>query len=181
MNVYDVIALTIHSNSDVLESRTAIQKLIYFISQTVRNIEIKPYRHYFYGPFSREVASSLEAMYAFSYLNEIAHSGFYEKYEYRLTTKGKTYAQSISEQHPDAFKQISNIVATCSNFCELKTNPLSFAAKAHYILVNTEAGRTGYTLDDVRRVATSFDWEISRKDAETGISLLQRLKLVNVS
>ena len=132
MNVYDVMALTIHSNDGVLDSRT-FQKLIYFISQLVPNIEIKPFRHYFYGPFSSEVASALEVMSAFSYLNEIIHSGFYEKYEYHLTTKGQTYAQSISEQHPDEFKQISNIVTTCNDFCELKTNPLSFAAKAHHV------------------------------------------------
>ena len=41
MNVYDVMALTIHSNDGVLDSRTFL-KLIYYISQLIPNIEIKP-------------------------------------------------------------------------------------------------------------------------------------------
>ena len=44
-----------------------------------------------------------------------------------------------------------------------------------------EGGRTGYTPDDVMRVATNFDWDISQGDAETGVSLLGKLRLVNVS
>ena len=182
MNVYDVIALTIQSNGGVVENRTAIQKLIYFVSKIVPNIEIKPYRHYFYGPFSREVASSLEEMSAFSYINEIVRSGFYEKYEYNLTEKGRKYAQSLSEQYPEEFNKISQIVTICNDFCELRANPLSFAAKAYYVLVNTKEGLAGqYTVDDVSRVATTFDWKISQRDTETGVELLQRLGLVNVS
>ena len=87
MNVYESIVLTLHSNSNTIKNRTAIQKLVYFIDQKISSIEIKPYTHYFYGPFSREVASALEEMSAFSYLNEIVYSGFYEKYEYHLTEK----------------------------------------------------------------------------------------------
>ena len=182
MNVYDVIALTIHSNGGVMSSRTAMQKLVYFNSILIPNIEIKPYRHYFYGPFSREVESALQEMSAFSYLNEIRHSGFYEGYTYELTSKGKQYAEKIVASNPDEFKKIEEIVTKCRNFCDLKANPISYAAKAHYILVNTEKGRSGqYTSDDVSRVATNFDWDISQEDVEKGVSLLQKLNLVSVS
>ena len=182
MNVYDVIALTIHSNNDIIEGRTAIQKLIYFVSNMVSGIEIKPYRHYFYGPFSREIASALEEMSACSYLNEIVRSKFYEIYEYGLARKGLEYAQDVSRRYPSEFEKISDIVGTCSKFCGLEANPLSYAAKAHYVLTNTDGGRSGqYTTEDVSHVAANFDWKISPQDAETGVSLLRELSLVQVS
>ncbi len=182
MNVYDVIALTIHSNEDVISNRTTMQKLVYFNSIMIKGVKVRPYAHHFYGPFSGEVAVALEEMSAFSYLNEIRHSGFYESYTYELTTKGKEYAKIVSEQYPDEFKKITDIVTTCKDFCELKANPVSYAAKAHYVLVNTEECRTGqYTIDDVSRAAANFDWNISKDDVEKGISLLQKLNLVSVS
>ncbi|MCY4489943.1 MAG: hypothetical protein OXC46_00590 [Thaumarchaeota archaeon] len=181
MNVYEVVALTIHSNKDILGGRTAIQKLIYFVSQINSNIKIKPYENYFHGPFSREVISALEAMSAFSYLYEIPHSGTYEKYEYKLTKKGIEYACHLAKQHPSEFKRISEIVETCNELCKLNPNPLSYATKTHYILKNTNESQTDYTLNDVRRVATDFGWEISQNDADAGASLLKKLNLVKIS
>ena len=182
MNTYEVMALTLHSNGNSVNGRTAIQKLVYFISQKVPGVKINSYRHYFYGPFSTDVASTLGEMSAFSYLNEIVHSGFHENYEYSLTTKGQEYAKNISEQHPDEFEQISDIVKVCKDFCGLRASTLSFAAKAHYVLANTASNHTDkYTADDVSRVATDFDWEISPDDAKDGITLLQRLDLVVAS
>ena len=183
MNTYEVIALTLHSNDNSVNGRTAIQKLIYFISQNdVPGVNINSYTHYFYGPFSIDVASTLGEMSAFSYINEIVHSGFHENYEYSLTTKGREYAKNISEQYPNESKQISHIVKVCKEFCELRTSTLSFAAKAHYVLANTTSNHTNeYTADDVSRVATDFDWKISPDDAKNGISLLQELGLVGAS
>ena len=179
MNVYDVIALTIHSNNGVIKGRTAVQKLVYFNSIKIPIIDIQSYTHHFYGPFSREVATALEEMSALSYVNEITHSGFYDIYTYMLTPKGKEYAKSRASKHPKEFIEISDIMAKCSKFCSLKPKPLSFAAKAYYILAKTKAGR--YNSDDVQRVAKDFDWNISKEDVKTGMSLLQELELVQAS
>lgn len=178
MNVYDVAAMTIHSNGDMIEGRTAMQKLIYFNSVKIPSINMRPYTHHFYGPFSREVATALEEMSALSYLNEVSRSGFYDVYAYLLTTKGKKYADHLRSKYPEEFAKIADIVAKCREFCQLKPKPLSYAAKAHYILANTEMAKDRYGPDDVQRVAEDFDWNISTDDVKTGMSLLQELGLV---
>ena len=96
-----------------------------------------------------------------------------------LQKKGKKYAQITSEHYNKEYEQILSIVKICKDFCDLQSNTLSFAAKAHYVLANTTGGR--HTADDVKRVAKDFDWEISQEDTNTGISLLQKLDLVDVS
>lgn len=121
-------------------------------------------------------------MSAFSYLNEIVNSGFYESYTYKLTAKGEKYASNAGAQFPREYEAISKTVSTCKEFCGLRSTPLSYAAKSHYILASTEAGRAGqYTVDDVRRVGRDFDWNISPEDIETGVQLLEKLDLVRVS
>jgi len=182
LDVYDTIALTIHSNNDIIDGRTTIQKLIYFNSIIIPTINISGYKHYFYGPFNRDVASSLEEMSAFSFINEIVKSGFYESYTYELTEKGKLYTSKLIQNHKQEFEQISETVKICNDFCKLKTNPLSYAAKAYYILTSTVDGRKGkYNIEDVKKVGENFDWNISTEDAEKGVELLQKLKLVNVT
>ena len=178
MNVYDVIALTIHSNDMMIEGRTVMQKLIYFNSIKIPTIQIQSYAHHFYGPFSSEVATALEEMFALSYLNKIIHSGFYDSYTYLLTAKGKKFANNLTLEHPKEHTQISKIVKKCREFCELKPEPLSFAAKAHHILVNTKKTRGKYSLSDVQDVAKDFDWNISKKDVKIGMSLLEELGFV---
>lgn len=74
MDVFDVIALTIHANDNRIDSKTTIQKLIYF--HTIRmDFDISDYTHYFYGPFSREVSIALEDMSSFSYIDQNILSG----------------------------------------------------------------------------------------------------------
>jgi len=181
MDVYDAISLTIHSNENIIEGRTAIQKLLYFQTVKIPTFSI-PYRHYFYGPFSRDVASALEDLSAFSYVNEIVHSGLYDSYSYELTKKGNKYAETKTKQFPKEYEKILEIIKICKEFCDLKSAPLSYAAKSYYILTSTEEGRKGkYTNEDVRNIGKNFDWNIAEDDIETGISLLQKLNLVNVS
>ena len=182
MDIYDAIGMTIYSNDGVIEGRTAIQKLVYFETLKIPSLSPCIFHHHFYGPFSREVASSLEDFSAFSYVNEIVHSGFFDSYTYEMTTKGKKYALKKKEKFPKEDEIISNIVKTCKEFCDLKSTPLSYAAKSYYILTSTEEGRKGkYTKEDVRSVGKNFDWNISQDDVEIGVSLLQKLHLVELS
>ncbi len=180
LDVFDAIALTIHANNDEIASKTTIQKLIYFHTVTIKNLDISNYTHYFYGPFNREVSTALEDMSEFSYIDQNIISGYYETYNYRLTDNGIKYAETAMGKYSDEFKTISKTIEICNEYCELKPTPLSYAAKAHYILANSKNQfKDKYSAEDVKTIAKDFDWNISAKDALTGLTLLQNLDLVS--
>ncbi len=182
LDVFDAIALTIHANSDEIASKTTIQKLIYFHTVTIKDLDISNYIHYFYGPYNQEVSVALEDMSEFSYIDQNIISRYYEIYNYRLTKKGIKYAETIIEKYSSEFNTISKTIKICKEYCELKPTPLSYAAKAHHILVNSKDQlEEKYSTKDVKKIVKDFDWNISKKDALAGLVLLQNLNLVSVS
>jgi len=182
MDVYDTIATILKSNNNMINGRTALQKLAYFSKIKIASIEITSFIHHYYGPFSREVALALDEMTAFSYIEERTRPGYsFEGYSYTLTNDGIKFADSAKNKFQEESKTIFDIVKKCNDFCNLKVKPLSYAAKAYYILTNIEQGKKEITTEDVERVAKKFDWDISSSDAELGIELLLKLNLVTVS
>ena len=180
MDVFDVIALTIHANNNTIVGKTTIQKLIYFHTVVIKNIDISEYTHYFYGPFNREVSVALEDMSEFSYIEQNIVSRYYETYKYTLTNNGIQYASTTKDQYPNEFKKISETTEICNKHCDLRSTRLSYAAKAYYVLTNSKNEFTEkYSVQDITTIAKDFDWNISDKDAEDGISLLQKLNLVS--
>ena len=182
LDIHDTIVLTIHSNNNEITGRTTLQKLLYFQRVKIPTLIISAYKHHFYGPYNRDVASAIEDLTAFSLLDEKKFSGIYDTYHYSLSDSGKKYALQLKEKNESEFEKITNIVKICSDFCELKTKPLSFAAKAYYIMKSSKEGMEGkYTSTDVEKVAENFDWHITEEEIMTGVELLKKLELVNVS
>ena len=178
LDVFDAIALTIHAHDDQIVSKTSIQKLVYFHTVTIRDIDISDYTHYLYGPFNRQVSIALEDMSEFSYIDQNVVSGYYETYNYKLTENGIKYAKNAISKYPKEFKVIKKTIRVCKEHCKLKPTPLSYAAKAHYILSNSKNQLKKFTPEDVKNIAKDFDWKISKEDALTGLRLLQKLNLV---
>ena len=182
LDVFDVIALTLYANDNEIRSKTTVQKLIYFHTVMIKDLDISNYTHHFYGPFNREVSIALEDMSDFSYIEQNIISRYYETYNYKLTENGVKYAETVKQNHPEEFETISKTLKTCKDYCKLKPAPLSYAAKAYYILTSSEDGINGrYSADDVKRIAEDFDWNISQQDTATGITLLENLNLVSIS
>lgn len=182
LDVFDAIALTLYANDNEITSKTTVQKLIYFHTVMIKNLDISKYTHHFYGPFNREVSTALEDMSEFSYINQNVISGYYETYNYKLTENGIKYAETAQQKYPDEFNIITKTLQICKEYCELKPTPLSYAAKAHYILANSnDKLQDKYSADDVKTIAKDFDWNISEDDALTGLKLLQNLDLVSAS
>ena len=175
-DVYDAIALTIYANDGEISNRTTIQKLIYFHTTKLKTLSHIPYSNHFYGPFSYAVASALDEMTAFSYLNErVALRYNHESYHYTLTDQGQQYAKYAEIMFPTELKSIDETITICKNYCDLTATTLSYSAKAHYILNNTENSK--YTTKDVQKAAEKFGWEISGDDIKTGMELLEKLDL----
>lgn len=179
IDVYDAIALTVHANYGRIDGRTAIQKLVYLSSRKLPNLDVGEYRHHYYGPFSRKVAAALAELAASSFMSESPLPGPYGGYSYALTDNGKSFAEKAEKKHGDAFGTISKIVTECRTHCDLRVMPLSYAAKAHYIMALDEGQK--YTAEQVREAGKDFDWEISDEDVKEGINLLVKMNLVSQS
>lgn len=181
LDVFDAIALTLHAHNNSMDNRTTIQKLIYFHTEIIKDFNISDYVHHFYGPFSREVATALEDMSEFSYVIQNVISGYYETYRYTLTDSGIEYANDAKQNYPNEFETITKTLNICDKHCSLQATPLSYAAKAYYILSNSDDKSAKYSPEDVKTIARYFDWEISSPDAQSGLELLQNLGLVSQS
>lgn len=172
VDAHDVIVIVVDAAGGQIEGRTVMQKLVYF--STVKTELPISYKHYFYGPFSGEVAMALDEMVAFLYLDEVQRSTLYDRYKYILTSSGREYVDSVRKQHPSKYDAIKRIVDDCKDF-RLKSKPLSLASKVHYIMTNGTNSRN-CTSDYVQEVAsTCYGWKLSDEDIDDGFTVLKRL------
>lgn len=172
---YDALLMTIGQNGGSLHSRLAIQKLCYFYAQKIGGFGPK-YEPHFYGPFSGEVASALADLCAFSFVHEIAYSGFYGGYTYEFTKDGEQFAE-VSEKLPGERAQIKSVLDICKSRCDLKPAPLSYAAKCHYAL-GVDGGEK-HAVRDLEEAGRDLRCEMSKADVEDGTRLLEDLRLVS--
>lgn len=179
MDIYDMIALTIKANGGMMNRAEIIQKLVYFNTAKISNLKICSFNNYFFGPYSGEIALTIDEMFAFSYLNKILSSNKSYNNSYYLTERGEQYANKAKTKYSTEYEIISSNVRTCKGVCKLESEPLSYASKAHHILTRiTKDGESDkYTKDDVKRIAENFDWDVTKETAIKGIKLLQKLDL----
>lgn len=172
MDAHDALVMTVAENGGQLDSRTTMQKLCYFYTLKIPSFAPR-YLPYLYGPFSREVASALADLSAFSFFTEYlkSHGG----YTYKITESGKKYADKVSGELPGERGRIKDVLAVCKKHCGLKPAPLSYAAKCHHILHSN--GRAGHAAKDIRDAGKELCWDISDGDVESGIGLLKELHL----
>lgn len=182
MNVFDAILTTIKAAEGSIAGRTAIQKLVYFehISQLVN----AKYRPHYYGPYSAEVAGTIQELIDLDFLKEevdtAENTGYsvpedWKRYRYSLSADGVKAVEQIKKENSAEYTKISNVVSICNNTVKLDTNMLSWAAKVHYIL--SSQNRT-MVLDEIPHTAKSFGWTLSQLQINKAAELLRQLKLV---
>ena len=180
LDVFDVVVLTIHANHDEIVNNTSIQKLIYFHTRLIKNLDISYPVHNFFGPSSPNVTEALGSLSDFSYVDRSVVSSYFEVFNYKLTDTGIEYAKTIVEKYPCESKKIFEIVEICQKCCELKPISLSFAAKIYHILENSKDQHgLEYSLKDVKTIVKDLDWTTSKKDTADGIALLEKLHLIS--
>jgi len=70
---------------------------------------------------------------------------------------------------------LHDLVKTCKENAHLDPYILSWAAKVHFIL--KESGKT-MDIEEVRKTASNFNWDLSDEQIERGIDLLLKLHLI---
>lgn len=178
LNAFDIIGLTLAANDKEIEGRTTLQKLIYFETVKISEINLaEPYVAYFYGPFNRGVAKSLERMVLYGILDEHRNGVNRGSYVYKVNPKGTKIIERLKNEFEQPFKEIKDLVDICKEYCNLEPNPLSFAAKVHYML---DTQKTALHEDKLVEMGKSFGWKISKADIRDGAELLERLEFVTI-
>ena len=77
------------------------------------------------------------------------------------------------------FIKIEDIVNTCEKYCGLDPNPLSFAAKVHFMM-NSQKSEKTLTQNELIKLGNSLGWNLSKSDIRDGAELLNQLNLVKI-
>jgi hypothetical protein len=166
-----------------LNSRTSLQKIAYFASTSkLIDAEFKP--HY-YGPYSREVSSAALTLEAIGQLTEksiilgqqgdpwlAAVSGDVKAYSYSLTTEGKETVKLLKKNHAHEWQRLERLVKICGKV-GYSPGILATAAKVDFIISQSE-GRL--SVEDSRKIAKQFGWELSEDQIKNAISFLKEMR-----
>ncbi len=181
MDVYDTIYAILDANDNEVRGRTVIQKIVYLSNEKIPDLDVPPYKPHYYGPFSQGLGWALETMVSCYFLYEDSPPGsMYEGYKYKLTSDGREIARMVKERNNDTFEKIAGIVKVCRDFCDLRSAPLSYASKIHYLLSSHRTGGR-MSFPDAVEHAKKLQWKVSEDSAEQGAKLLEQLELVTVS
>ncbi len=181
MDIYDTIYAVLTANDNTIRGRTVIQKIVYLSNEKIPDLDVPPYRPHYYGPFSQGLGWALETMVSCYFLHEDCPPGsMYEGYKYRLTSDGLEIAKAARERSNGAFEKIAGIVKVCRDFCGLRSAPLSYASKIHYLLHSQGTGGS-MSFSDAVEYAKTLQWKVSEDNVEQGAKLLEQLELVTVS
>lgn len=180
MDVYDTVYAILDANGNSIRGRTVIQKLVYLANEKISTLDVPPYTPHYYGPFSPGLGWALEKMVSYYFLHETSTPGaMHEGYKYDLTSDGKTIAKASKKKNNGTFEKIARIVNVCRDFCELKSAPLSYASKIHYLL--SHESYNGMSFQEAKEYAEDLGWEVSKDNVEQGAKLLEKLDLARVS
>ncbi len=179
LDALDTICLTLAANNNEIEGRTVIQKLIYFEMQKIKEINIMPHLAYYYGPFNSEVADGLGMLVYLGIITERIVPETYPTWAYRVEgDKGKSVIEKLKRDKQNTYKKIKDVVQICKDCCSLKQNPLSIAAKIHYIFLDVETKNMLYK--DISDATENFGWEITDDEVDSGAQLLEQLDLARI-
>jgi uncharacterized protein YwgA len=166
-----------------VEGRTALQKIMYFVSVALRRDF--GHRAHYYGPYSRPLENALTSSALAEEVTEtIERYPTYlsgpdiRKYTYELTQSGTKAADAARAEYQD---EANTILATVESVRavvpDLEQQTLSMAAKIHFIVIHQDDPPD---ISEIPELAKQLGWRISDGQVRQSIDLLQRLKLLRV-
>lgn len=181
LEISDAILATVKMAGNRVLGRTAIQKLVYFL--TICDMVDARYRPHYYGPYSVDVANSIQMLSSIDFIIEDIETPETTKYSvpenwkrylYSLSTDGKQIFEDFKKHNEYEYEKLSDIIEICGTTTDYNMDILSWAAKVHYILSKKGEYMTHHA---VIRTADSFGWKLSPAQVEKGVELLINLEL----
>ncbi len=167
--------MILSANDNAIDGRTTLQKLVYLCSIKVQIDSTEDFKPRYYGPFSYSLSESLERLVGLKFLKEEPRitSRDHISYLYSLTDDAIGIMGKIKSLYAKQYQLVSKIVHDAKTYCNLNPYALSYAAKVHYIAMQT---RRPISLKDATQQAKSFDWRLDESQASSGIKLLLALQ-----
>jgi uncharacterized protein len=176
------LVLSITSKAECVPGRTSLQKLSYFVNNSVAGgIAFKPH---FYGPYSEEVASATDVEVAANLLHEEIARGLYfrsgkerewTRHSYSLTPDGQTYLNWLMTKSGLPFDTIGQVVQKLKGETALDPDQLSRLAKVRFIIDSNELTKPHPV--EITTAARTFGWSIVPSIARKSLITLERLQL----
>lgn len=158
--------------------RTALQKIVFFAKEL--GLTVAAYDPHYYGPYSREVASTLLSLVAAGWVEESGESwpsgsifGERRRYAYRLTAGGKAALQQLVGDNDEA-SRLRQIVKLCKEKTHLDFEMISWAAKIHFLRTKL---KKALSADEIEAQARNWGWQVKKEDVPKVTGLLDSLQL----
>jgi len=181
MKIRHLILMLLKASGDRIESKTKLQKEIYFISLLLgRNLEFKA--HY-YGPYSFNVEQGLDELIGAGFINmkrdvfgiDMERGFEVKRYEFYLTASGKKFVKILEKENSNEYKKIKEFVNKLKEIRNPDYISLSIAAKTYFIL-NKEGEHLSKS--QIIDKANKLGWDISKNDINVAIDILKKLDLM---
>ncbi|MBI5552594.1 MAG: hypothetical protein HY911_13895 [Desulfobacterales bacterium] len=163
-----------------IEGRTALQKIVYFISVIMK--EELGYGPHFYGPYSSKVAEANSELKELNYISEDStvygfnNQGFeVTKYDYSLTDDGLKLLDRKKKEFEKEWEKISAIAERIKSAGTMHYMELAMAAKA-FIIIDQEGG-TAYR-ETIKTKAKQLGWSIDDRNLDNALTFLEKINLV---
>ena len=163
-----------------ITGRTALQKIVYFLSIIMR--EDLGYNPHYYGPYSPRVAEANSELKELNYLKEAItvygynNQGFeMTKYDYSLTDDGLKLLERKKKQYSAEWKQICTISDKIKSVGKMHYMELAMAAKTFIIL--EQEGRKA-NKETIKAKAKQLGWSIDDTSLDNAFSFLEKIELV---
>jgi uncharacterized protein YwgA len=180
----EAVLLALDAAGGTVEGRTAMQKIMYFVS--VALVEDLGHRAHYYGPYSRAVEFALtqtaladEVVEMMERFPSYTSGPDIRKYTYELTSDGKSVAQEAGVRYGEQATIVRETVdAVHEAVPDLDQNTLSMAAKIHFIIRQQDEPTKLARIPDIAR---QLGWHLSDSQVERSVELLQKLNLLAAS
>ena len=179
-----ILLLAIDAFGGEIGGKTLLQKRLYFTEVLLHeNLGLNFDAHY-YGPYSANINGELTTLKLQGQLQEDASaygytgsSGFeMRRYCYALTAAGKAGVAWLNANYPDEARRIALAAKRVAEAGNLDYVDLSFAAKAHWILRQSQKSLTD---DDIAREAARFGWKVQPDQMRRGVKFLVTVDLAS--
>jgi len=176
-----ILVLAARHRHEKVTGRTRVQKLIYFLREKLP-IAVS-YTPYYYGPYSEEVAASLDSLVARNLLKVEVEprntEGPFEGrlYQYTLTRDGREVLEQLTREQKSDIQRIESAADHI-----LKGSPstatLAVASKLHYIVSQS---RQPVRRAELSKRARQFGWQIAAGETGKAVQFLLDMGLVSMN